>query len=222
MRLALCMSAVLLVMCSAAIAYDCSAWPEGCPGAGGQGPVPPLGEGNTFTCTANYVSPIQSSVTPQQHQLVYTQDEWNKTAEVVNWSISTTVKTTHSWSVGATVRADLKAGILARIIADAKISVEVNGEYSGSKEKSRTVEVSTTVPGCRGKGRREYVDKYTANVTQTTADYYWVRSDGYWVLLNPVDHTGSGAGDDSLTGEFVDLGQYTQSTDECKNCYQAP
>lgn len=218
-QLLLSIMTILAISCTAG-AYDCSAWPEGAPLSGG-GTIPPLGE-HTFTCTANWVGPIQSNVTTQAHQLVYTRDEWNKTNESVSWTETVTISTTHSWSVGASVRADLKAGILARVIADAKISVEVNGEYSGSKTKTRSVTLNTTIAPCRGKGRREYVDKYTANVSQETADYCWVRDDGLRARMNLQNHTGSGSGDDGLTGEFIDLGPYSQSTDNCKACYKAP
>jgi len=114
-----------------------------------------------WSCTENWSVPPCSGITITEAQLVWTKNEWNKTEDEVNWNLTDTAATTHSWGVNASVRADLKAGVLTKIIADAKIGVEVGGEYSGSKEKTRQVSISTTIQECRGKGRREYVDYNT-------------------------------------------------------------
>jgi len=129
---------------------------------------------DTWWCIQNYAFPIDSNVTPTLEQLVWQQTEWNYTAQGVQWQISDEVQTTHSWSVGACAEATLRNGMLTKVIADGKVSVEVEGEYSGAKTKTRTVSLSTTIPACRGKKREEYLDKYDCSASQ---DWY------EWLLL---------------------------------------
>jgi len=116
--------------------------------------------------------------------------------------------------------------MLSRVVADGEIGVEVNGEYSGSKVKSRTVSVSTTVPKCRGYGYRFYLDDYVCSASQNWCDWYLY-------CVNPEDEEqqchvwenwhcleGDSDGDTNVQDEFIDLGAWSQSIDECLACYE--
>jgi hypothetical protein len=214
--------AVVLGLSMPSLAYNCSSWPVGAPLQGG-GTVQALPAGVTFTCVDNYVAPIHSVVTPTLHQLVLTKNYWNKRAPVLNVKFTDAVETTQAWKVALTVTTNLKAGILTKIIADAKITVAVNGELTGSKKKTYSEEQSTTVPSCKGAGLRFYADQYHADVDQLTASKYWEASNGVWVDENPNTNAGSsGDGDNGVTSEWVDLGPFSQSDDAQCDCYVAP
>lgn len=193
-------------------------WPAGTPNGG------PDHSGHAgASYWEDYVGEIYSTITPTLGVLVWSKNEWNRAAQEVNWNLTDTASTTHSWQVGAGADADLKPGLLSRVVVDAKISVNVNGQYSGSEMKERQVSISTTIPGCRGKRREERVDAYHAELEQWSADGYWYCSThGYGVAENLINNTATGDGDEGLTGIFQDLGPYTQSTNPCIDCYEAP
>jgi len=177
-------------------------------------------EGAACVLDDTYVGPIDSDVTTNEGVLTFSATETNKTESTVQWSISETVSTTHSWSVGGSVSADVKSGILTRVVADAKISVEVNGEYSGSKTKSRTLSVSIDIPACRKYQRKQYVDRHTADVTQVEGHMFHCDMHSFTAECpNTNTGSGSGTGDDDFSGEFIDLGAWSQSTDPCLHCY---
>ena len=203
---------------------SCEGWPTGT--------VDPTGEpiedhsSHNWSCEENWASAPDSDVTIEEHQLYYTKDVWNMTEDPVNWSHTDTSSTTHAWEVSGSVRADLKAGLLTKIVADAKIGVEVGGAYSGSKAKTRSVTIDTIVQACRGKGRRDYTDKYSATVSIDWGDRMWSCSDGhafYGIALNPhTDSSSTGNGDTNDVTCYIDLGPWSQSTNPCFHCYVDP
>ena len=218
----LCSVLTSLILVQLAPAYDCDAWPDAAEIEDHSA--------HSWTCIEDWAGPPDSDVIIDEDSLVWTKDEWNQTEDLVNWNLTDSASTTHSWGVSASVRADLKAGLLTKVVADAKIGVEVGGEYSGSKLKTRQVQISTTIQACRGKGRREYVDGYNATVTQEYSDHRWYCAPcashptyDYTVWTNKVvDSDTAGHGDLGLTGVFTDLGPWSQSSNPCLHCYQAP
>jgi len=184
-------------------------------------------DGYECNCVENYAEEIDSDVTVNEHVLIFSQDEWNKTESTTHWTVSEEVSTTHSWSVTACANTTLRSGMLTKVVADGEVGVEVGGEYSGSKSKTRTVAAETDIPECRGYGRREYIDDYACDASQVWWDRYlhcWnpddpVQECNQWEGLH--DLYGDSSGDTNKVGEFIDLGSWHQSSDACKACCEA-
>ena len=168
-----------------------------------------------------HCSPIYSDIEEYLDLLIFTYSDTNQTETPEVITISDEVSRTHSWSVGGSVSAEIKAGMLTKVIADGKVGVEVNGEYSGSKEKKYTISRQITVPACRTRIRREYVDDYEADDFQitTTSGYWCCPVHGIESYNLPQFCTGNGDGDTNLHGATEDGGPYSQSSNPCLDCY---
>jgi hypothetical protein len=217
-----CFVAMVTLACfaTAAMAYDCSAWPEGGGPLPGGGYVPPLGEGNTFQCWENWVGPIESTITPTLAQLVFTEDVYNgNPSDSLHWTRKATINRTQAWQVSGSGSAEVKAGVLARVIADGHITVSVGGQLSGSESVTYTDEFSTNIAPCKALGRRDYLDSYTATVHQDFCDTYWLRSDDYGVGLGHSSIDGTGSGCDHFVVSYVQLpGGHVVNEPPCPYC----
>ena len=172
----------------------------------------------------NYVGILTPGTTVTPGQFIWGESEENRTANSKSWTLSTTVSTTHTWNVSATVAASIKAGMLTKVITEANVNTGTSTAYTGSNTITHAITINTTIDPCRGMRREERIDVYNTTVTQTTADgkYVCVSHDFYTGFDNFVVHSGTGHGDKSRTGTFLDLGPLTQSVKVCFHCFKAP
>lgn len=178
-------------------------------------------------CTPYDSGYVSTSHSTQENVIVYSTVRHNHWESGGTFSISSTVSTGNSWSIGAsagyegTTSAEVKAGVLASVTAAAKVQVGVNGQLTGSGNHQWTITDTVDKQACKCPVYKDWVDKPTENGRRQKG-YYWdyceTPEDDH-VLVLSESAEGNGTGDWNEEAGVVSNYVYKQTASSCTDCY---